>query len=197
MASVDPSEIHPEYDRPEPGNIEEWSDEQLEKWNEANEAELDARVERNKVDMARDEREALDFLQSTTEADSELSTEQVNLGEALDGPDDVYVTVRTRVSGELESKFDRISAEQEKDLPRISNIKDEVIEAIRWLIVDDDEPDGDRYNFQSRAVWEAYYYDAGSEGLMEVFNAVADPALSRYEAMGNSRGRNQRNQRSR
>jgi len=188
MASVDPSEIHPEYDVLSPENISEWSDEQVEAYREAKGAVLLGL----RVELAAKERDTLDFLKSTTEPEGPQHTETVNLGEALGKEEDATVTVRTKLTGELEAKFDAITDEQAKDLPRIANIKDAVIDAITMLIVDDDEPDDDPYTFRSRAVWEAYYYDAGSEGLMEVFNAVASPALERYEDLGNSQTRGRR-----
>jgi len=187
MASVDPTEIHPEYDRPTPETIDEWSSEQLEAYNEAKDAELTAEAEQSKAEMAREEKATLEFLKSTTQEESDLHTETLNIGEELGASDDVFVTVKTKLSGELESKFDAITDEQGKDLPRIANIKDAIVDAICMLIVDDDE--SGKYDFQSRAVWEAYYYEEGSEGILRVFNAVAGPALERYDDLGNSRGR--------
>ena len=192
MASVDPTTIHPEHDTLTPENWDEWTEEQREQYLEAKDEELEADAEQSKAEMARSEREALAFLKSTTEREGPQHTTTVDLAEELGRPGEAPVTVRTKLTGELESKFDVISDEQSKDVPRIGNVKDALIDAICMLIVDDTEPDADRYDFSSRAVWEAYYYDEGSEGLMEVFSAVADPALERYEQLGNSRGRGQR-----
>ena len=192
MASTDPTQIHPEHDVLSPDNIGDWSDEQIEAYREAKDAELDAQADENKAEVSRKERETIDFLKSTTETEGPQHYETVDIGEAVGASDSVEVDVTTKLTGELESKFDAISEEQGKDLPRIGNIKDAVIDAITLLIVDDTESDGDRYDFSSRAVWEAYYYDEGSEGLMQIFNAVADPALARYEKLGNSQTRGRR-----
>lgn len=187
MASVDPSTIHPEHDTLTPENWDDWTEEQRERYLEAKDAALEAENEQNRAEMAREEKATLEFLKSTTEEKSDLHTETLNIGEELGAADDVFVTVRTKLSGELESKFDAITDEQGKDLPRIANIKDAIVDAICMLIVDDDE--SGKYDFQSRAVWEAYYYEEGSEGIMRVFNTVAGPALERYDDLGNSRGR--------
>jgi hypothetical protein len=180
-----PEDVHPDYQQLTPENAEDWSEDQKARYSELKEQQLHAEAQENTSELAKDERETLEVLRSTTT--DEPLTEEVNLGAELDG-DDAYVTVTKRVSGALEEKFDAITEEQQSDAPRIGRIKDTVIDAILLLIVDDDEPDADAYNFQSRQVWESYYYDAGSEGLMEVFEVLADPALSRYEQLGNSRG---------
>lgn len=187
MSTPDPTEIHPEYDRPTPQNIEEWDESQLEAYNEAKDAELTAEAEANRVELAADEKETLETIRSATRRDETL-TEEVDLAEAFNGADEpIPVTVTKKLTGGLETKLDRIASEQRKDVPRIAEIRDAVIDAIVALIVDDGE-DG-RYTFRSRALWEAYYYDEGMVGLMNVFDVVADPALERYERLGNSRSR--------
>jgi len=180
-----PEDVHPDYEQLTPENAADWSDEQKEEYSRRKEQQLHEEAKENTSELAKDERETLEVLRSTTT--DEPLTEEVNLGAELDG-DDAFVTVTKRVSGALEEKFDAITEEQQSDAPRIGRIKDTVIDAILLLIVDDDEPDADAYNFQSRQVWESYYYEEGSEGLMEVFEVLADPALSRYEQLGNSRG---------
>ena len=176
-----PEDVHPDYQQLTPENAEDWSSEQKARYSELKEQQLHEEAQENTSELAKDERETLEVLRSTTT--DEPLTEEVNLGAELDG-DDAYVTVTKRVSGALEEKFDAITEEQQSDAPRIGRIKDTVIDAILLLIVDDDEPDADAYNFQSRKVWESYYYEEGSEGLMEVFEVLADPALSRYEQLG-------------
>lgn len=187
----DPADVHPEHDVLTPDNADDWSDDQIETYKAAKEADLAEQATENTAEMAKEERETLDALRSTTESADELTT-TVNLGDAFDGADDVEIEVTTKVTGELEAKFDAISEETDKDVPRIANIKEEIIDAILLLIVDDPEPETDQYRWGSRAVWEAFYMEEGSGGLMQVFQTISEPAMDRYEELGNSQSRTRR-----
>lgn len=185
----DPTDVHPEYDHPNPDNLDAWSEDQIEEYNRRKDADLEADHQQHRAELTQKQKETVDVLKSTTQPDEPL-TETVSLGDA-------EVLVSKRLSGRVEECFDAITDEQTKepegeDPPRLRNVKGEMITAITELIVDDDEPEGDPYDFQSRATWEAYYYDEGIEGLEQVFNAIAGPALDRYETLGNSRGRTRR-----
>lgn len=186
-----PEDVHPEHDMLTDANAEDWSEEQVEQYKAAREAQLAGEASENMADLAKEERNTLEALKSATksEADEELTTTRDIGG--------VEVTVTTKVSGKLESKFDAISDESEKEVPRIRNIKEEIIDAILLLIVDDPEPEDSAYDWQSRATWEAFYMDHGSEGLMQVFETLSEPAMERYEQLGNSQSRTQRSTSSR
>lgn len=179
-----------------PENESDWDEDQIETYKRAKDAQLSEESDANAADLAREERETLDALRSTTETAGALTT-TVNLGDAFDGADDVEIEVTKKVTGELESKFDAISEETDKEVPRIANIKEEIIDAILLLIVDDPEPDTDQYRWQSRAVWEAFYMEEGSGGLMQVFQTISAPAMDRYEQLGNSQSRTRRSTSSR
>ena len=169
MASVDPTTIHPEHDTLTPENWDEWTEEQREQYLEAKDAELEEEASENRTELAARELQTLDALRSTTDRDEEL-TETVSLGDA-------EVTVTTKLSGRVEQVFNRVNQ------ARGDELVEALIDGITLLIVDDDE--GGKYDFTSRAVWEAYYYDEGTEGLADVFEVVSDPALTRRENLGN------------
>lgn len=189
MASVDPTEIHPEYDALTPDNWDQWEPEDRERYLEAKESALSEEAEKNRVEMAADEKAALETLRSATQSGAEL-TKTVDLADGLPAAaDPIPVDVTVKMTGELEATFDRISDQRASDDPRLAELKDAVIDAILTLIVDDPEPSDDPIRWDSRQVWEAFYYDEGMAGLLDVFDVLSDPALTRYEQLGNSRGR--------
>lgn len=181
MPLDDPSAVHPEHDELTPENSDDWSEEQAERYTDLKEATLEDDAQQNRRELAAEEREALDALREATQDDEPL-TATVEFGDA-------ELIVTKKVTGELEQKFDRITEEQEEEYPKIANIKDAIIDAILLVLEDDDEPADDPVDFQSREIWERYYEKEGSAGLMEVFETVAEPALQRYERLGNSHGR--------
>jgi hypothetical protein len=191
----DPAAVHPEYDRLTPENADEWSDDQIAEYKRRKQADLHAEAEENSADLAAEEREALKRLRSATDTDDH-PTETVTIGDDVTG-EAVDLEVSTKVTGRIEQKFDRITEEQQKETPRIENIKGAVIDCITALIADGPEPDSDPVRWDSRALWEAYYLEEGSEGLMGVFETISKPALDRYEELGNSRGRTRRSTSSR
>jgi uncharacterized membrane protein len=183
MSSTDPSKIHPEHDEPTPANMDDWSEEQLEQYERAQKRELDRDAKEHRRELVQEEREALDKLRdATSETPAAEQTTTVAFGDA-------ELVVTTKVTGELEGLFDDIVDEQRKEVSRPGTIKKTLIDAILLLIVDDDEPDDDPVTFQSRALWEQYYLSEGSAGLMEAFDTLAEPALERYEELGNSHER--------
>lgn len=189
MASVDPTEIHPEHDTLTPENWDEWDEESRTRYIEAKEAALTEDAEKHRVEMAADEKAALETLRSATESGDEI-TKTVDLAEGLPAAaEPIPVDVTVKMTGELEATFDRISDQRASDDPRLAELKDAVIDAILTLIVDDPEPSTDPIRWDSRQVWEAFYYDEGMTGLLDVFDVLSDPALTRYENLGNSRGR--------
>lgn len=186
-----PEEVHPEFDMPTQGNIGEWSDEQIERYNELKDRDLETEAQASRAELSTEQRETLAALEGAVTDDGEATpTVTVDLGEA-------DVEVRTKLTGEIEDCFSRIASERDADVPDLSNIKDDLLTAIAGdpdrgiggLIVDDGEPDDDPHRFTDRETWEVFYAEHGTEGLLEVFDLVADPALARMEELGNSRGR--------
>jgi len=168
-----PEDVHPKYDEFRPENKDEWTEAQIQRYNEAKEAQLETQAQRNRANMAAEQRETLDALRSAV-GDDEVATEPVDIGEAT-------VEVKTKISGELEQHFDAIAEEGEKDVPRTDNVRQHLIDAITLLIVDGGESEG--YDFGDRRVWEAFYKDEGSEGLYDVFELVSEPARDRREEL--------------
>jgi len=168
--ATDPTEIHPEHERPTPDNIDDWSGDQIDAYNEAKDAEHDAEAQERQRELTREQKEALTALESATGNDGEVPTAKIQLGEAT-------VTVKRKLSGELEAKFDAIS----KNRDDLGAIKDSLIDACHMLIVDDSEPDGDPVDFTDREVWEEYHRRHGSEGLADAFDKLSGPAMDRRD----------------
>jgi len=165
-----PEDVHSEYDQPTPENIDEWTDDQLQRFNELKELEHEQEVQENRAELSREQQETLEVLESATLPEDEELTETVQLDEA-------EVVVTKRLTGELERMFTYIQMNSD-DLEGIANA---LIDAITALIVDDNEKG--KYRFAERAVWEEYYRRNGTEGLIDVFDIVSEPALSRQEAL--------------
>lgn len=167
--TTDPTNVHPDYERPAPDNIDEWSDEQLQAYKDAKEVEHEQEAQERKAELSREQRDTLAQLEKATNNDGDIPTEQVDIGDAT-------VTVKAKMTGTMEQRFDTIAdAETPGDVSGI------LIDAVTDLIVDDEEPDGEAYDFTDRATWEAYYAKHGSEGLMQIFEVVSDPAMTRRE----------------
>jgi len=165
-----PKDVHPDHDRPTPENIDEWSEEQLDRFNDLKEAEHEQQVQENRAELSQEQQKTLEALESATLPEDEELTETVQIDQA-------EVVVRKRVTGEIEQTFTYIQKNRD-DLESIANA---LIDAISELIVDDNE-DGE-YRFTERTVWEEYHRRHGTESLIDVFDIVADPALSRQEEL--------------
>lgn len=172
----DPSDVHPEHDMPTPENMDDWSDEQLDTYREAKSAELEQQAQENTAEIAEEQRERIEKMRAATGADDADHTETVPLS------DDLTLTVTTKMTGELEELFERIR----QNPGDISQLKEDLLDAIVLLIEDDPEDEDDDFTYQDRAFWEAYYYEEGTEGLFQVFDQLADPVLTRWNELGNS-----------
>lgn len=166
----DPSDIHPEHDQPTPENIDDWSGDQIDAYNEAKERELEEEVQENERELSRKQREMLSTIESATNNDSQVPTAKIEFGDAT-------LEVRRKLTGELESKFDTIA----KNEDNLGQIRDCLIDVCTMLIVDDDEPDDDEYDFTDRGTWEAYYDRHGQEGMIDAFNILSEPAMQRRD----------------
>lgn len=166
--ATDPADVHPEYDTYTPENADEWTDEQIEAWREAKEQALHQESEQRRVEAAERNKEALDALRSVVDEDAETPTAEVALGEAT-------VTVVARFDGSIEERLDYINKHRED----IAEIRDTIISVLCDLIVEDDR-DG---AYQDPDVWQAYYREYGSEGLIKAFYRLAEPGLDRQEEL--------------
>lgn len=170
-----PEDVHPEYEQPEPGNIDEWTDDQLDTYRELKHGEHASEARQRQAELSREQQESLAVLESATRDEETYAT--VDLG------DDVSLTVRTKLPGDVEMRLQTI-AEAENVVAVKDRILDVLVggETTQGLIVDDSESDKG-YGYTDRAVWEAYYARNGSEALMDVFNRVTEPAIERREEL--------------
>lgn len=157
-ASQDPSEIHPEHDRPTPANIDDWSEEQIEAFNHAKETKLEAQARDNREQLTEEQEQALELLEEP-EADR---TATVELGQRT-------VTVKTYLSKEMEQRIHAI--ERVQDNP--SEAVDDVIDVLTWVIEDDDYADEE--------VWRAFHDRYGTKNLLLRFTKVMEPYLDEVE----------------
>lgn len=171
MSARSPQQVHPEHDRPTPQNLDDWTDEQLDEFNRLKEQDLADDLEEHARESAAARDAALDQLAGLVDDDQATAT--VSLGET-------EVTVREKLTGELEDNLDEISKLQDEQRPGvIGDSRDLLIDTILLLIVDDDEEGP--YTLQDRETWMAFYREHGSEGLASAFEALVEPALERRE----------------
>lgn len=171
--SVDPTEVHPEHDRPTPDNWDDWDDEQLDEYKQAAEAELQAEAEANQRELRADEQAARDAL--VAGATDQIDTETVSLHEHVDIDDEIDIEVRTTLSGGAIEKLESIEEDDPASevLPTVLDVLEEVVEG----------PEG----YASRAVWRDVFRNAGVDVFMDYVDALTDPAEETLEAVGRFR----------
>lgn len=161
-----PEDVHPEHDVLTPENAEDWTDEQLEAYEEAKRAEHAAESEQNRREFTEQQQAALDRLSKPSENDR--ATVPIN----ADGDE---VTVRTSLSPSMEQTFVRVVQED------IDDVTGAVYDLIVHVIEDEEYAD--------RAVWEAFYADNGTAALRDMFHLLLEPYIDRMqevEGVGNS-----------
>lgn len=164
--STNPAEVHPDHDLPTPSNIDDWSDDQLEQYRRAKTTELTRDAEERRRSMSQQQRETVELLGSTQKDaydDALLDTVQVG---------DLELTVTSKLTGEVETKLDRVAGSDSLD-----DVVGTMIDTILYFVVDADA-DAD---VDDPAVWRAYYDRYGTEGLFDAFEQIADPAMERRE----------------
>lgn len=154
-----PEDVHPEYDHPTPANADEWSDAQLDRYNELKDAELDARARENRVELSVEEEAALEQL------GKETGTATVTFESGTE------VEVKRHLTAAVEDRLDTIS-----EAETLMAAREDIIAAMANLIEDD--------AYASERVWRAYAAEYGTSELFERFTTVAEPALERMEELG-------------
>lgn len=163
--STNPSAIHPEYDRPTPDNLDDWSDEQLEAYNEATEAELDEEARNARTRLTDEQEQALEQLRPDTE------TEHVE----LPAQNNVTVEVKTHTNAEIEAALQAITDAASQDSSDLREIRESMITVLCGLIETED--------FNSAEFWRAYGSEFGLGNLMRCVTVVAEPVMEEMEAM--------------
>lgn len=160
-----------------PELAERLPDEKVEQYNQRV-AERDERdLRQAKRERSEEQQELLEQLETVVDEDEPTAT--VEIGE-------ITAEVTTKLSGKLEDNIDEISRLEDEERPgAISQARDLLIETCIMLVVDDDTEG--LWDLQTWEAWEAYYRKHGSEGLIEAFMTLADPALERRENLKNSR----------
>lgn len=155
---TDPTDVHPEYDRPTPENRSEWTDQQLSEWGAAQEEKLEQEGRENRIELSEDQQEALDALADPERED----TAEVELA-------DETLTVKTYMEGRVERKWQRVQNHQ--DDPEA--VVDTIAEVMAWMV----ETDG----YDDRDLWLAYREKYGMQRLMLAFTRVLEPYVEMVE----------------
>lgn len=163
---ADPADVHPEYDRPTPENLDEWSEEQLEEWDRRNEAKLLGEVRERREELQADQEAALDALRSP---------EREDYGEAE--VDDLTFKVKTHASSEIEDALAELSETQEGGVESagdLQQIRREVPPLMAWFIVEPEE-------YADPAVWRGYADRFGIGELTKAWLRIVEPYLDENE----------------
>lgn len=155
---TDPTEIHPEHDEPTPENRSDWTEEQLDRWQEAKRQQLQQEAQENRVDLDEDQEAALEALSDPERED----TAEVDIGQTT-------LQVKTYLSGEMERKWQRVQSHQDDP----DRVVDTIAELLEWLVVDEDYADEE--------VWLAYRERYGTAELMLAFTTVLEPYVDNVQ----------------
>lgn len=180
----DPTDVHPEHDQLRPGNIEDWTEEQIAEYKRRKEGDLQEGADERRAELSQKQRETLGKLRSAV--DETDATETVQFGDA-------ELVVQAKLTGEIERKFDRIMDAQ--DSGRLAEVSDAMISVITSLVIADNEPDSDPVDYQDAAVWQAFHEEGGIEELGQAFETVCTPAIERVDDLkfrGTNGGRDNR-----
>lgn len=179
-----------------PGLAERLPDAKIEEYNARLADRQHHSLQSEEHDQANKHREALDVLEGVTETDPSLVTETVTLGQP---PNTAEIVVTKKLTGDLQDTLTEIYDVRQSinvhnpadaDPSNLRELKEHLINAILMLIVDDDEPNEDPYDWQSRDVWVEFYNRHGIEGLADAFEVLVGPAMRRGEDIKNSRNQN-------
>jgi len=152
-----------------PHDVDDWDEGDVQAFNE-NQGERLRESLRDEARLDADQEEALDALRP----DDEDTTETVELVDT-----DVEVAVRAHTNVEIETKMDAISSEAESGSPDLENIREEMIDVICLLVVDDEYAD--------RELWTAYAAEYGLSYIMRTVEAVTAPVFDELEAIEQQR----------
>lgn len=161
----DPASVHPEYERPLPENVDEWSEEQLEEWSRRQEAQLLGEVRERREELREEQEAALDALRSP---------EREDLAEA--DVDDMTLRVKTHANKEIEDAVaDLAEAHEGPDAAAdLQLIRTQVPALMAWFVEEPSE-------YADPAVWRAYGERFGIGELSKAYLRVIEPYLDANE----------------
>lgn len=162
---ADPAEVHPDYDRPLPDNIDEWSQEQLEEWERRNEAKILGEVREHREKLAEEQEAALDALREP---------KRKEYGEAE--VDELTFKVRTHASKEIEDAVSALAEAHEgpEAAADLYMIRTQVPAVMAWFIIEPEE-------YADPAIWRAYAEEFGIGELSKAYLRVLEPYLDANE----------------
>lgn len=144
------------------------SEEDIEAYNEAKDAEMEARIGQ----LEDEEQEAVEAL--LDEAEETAETETVTLESGLE------LEVRTRVPPAVERKQQRLRTLEKRHKDGEADIRD-IAEVSCEMLAEMCETDG----YDNPDVWLAAYQREGQQWLLEMVAEVTEPAKNQTEQLGN------------
>lgn len=163
MSVATPESVHPTHDRPTPENIDDWTDEQLSRFNELNARRLQREAAEQRADQLDDAsaETAKQLIGAVTDADAPQTT-TVDIAEGiLDEP--MEAGVLTYRPGKVETRFARIST--------IDDAVDALVFALTEMIQSPAE-------LTNEAVWRHVYDEGGVRVLEAYLDNVMGPVNS-------------------
>lgn len=163
MSLADPSEVHPKHDQPTPENIDDWSEDQLERFNELTDAKLTTDARRERAERLDDDSaEAAQELLGAVTGEGAEQTATVDIADGvLDEP--MEAEVLTYRPGKVEKRLARIET--------VDDAVDALVFAITEMVVAPER-------FTNPEVWHHVYDEGGVKVLEAYLENIMGPAES-------------------
>lgn len=165
QAEADPASVHPEHERPTPDNIDDWTQEQIDRWNELREDEILSEVREDRARLEEEQEEALSALRDPER--EEWAEAEV---------DDLTFKVRTYANEDVEDGVAALAEAHEgaDTAADLRLIRTQVPGLMAWFIVEPEE-------YADPQVWREYARRFGIGELSKAYLRVVEPYLDANE----------------